>query len=124
MIQMRPTVRYILLGRDNAIGARIGCGNTAIASLGLLALSLHALDLLTGIRMIEVYGLAAEQNPFARMLFRAVGPLGLALAKFGVVGCGVFVLVLLGLVGRRRLARNSLVLAVLLGLLGFASNLI
>ena len=52
------------------------------------------------------------------------GPLGLTILKLGVVLTGVLVLLLIAHAGRPRLARNALALVALLGLLGFASNLV
>ena len=114
----------MLLGSDASVAARFACGNTAIMGLAVVALTLHAMDLLTGIRMIETYGLSPEQNPLARTLFALTGPAGLAAVKLSVVGSGVGALVWLARRGRPRLARNTLILVGMLGLLGFSSNLI
>jgi hypothetical protein len=89
-----------------------------------LATTFHLLDLLTGIRMMQVYGIELEQNPIARTIFTSGGPIGLAIAKLGVVLGGVCVLVLLARAGRTRLALSALLAVALLGLLGFASNLV
>jgi len=90
----------------------------------VLAVLLHALDLATGIRMMLVYGVQLEQNPLARLIMIDAGPLGLAIAKLGVVGAGVLLFVRAAQVGRPRLARNCLLLAAAIGLLGFTSNLV
>jgi|SRR5437588_332455 len=124
MHRLHPAVRRVLLGPDGTAAGRILCGRNAIIALAAVALSLHALDLLTGIRMIQTYGLAAEQNPLARGLFEFAGPMGLGVAKLTVVGCGVCALAWLAERGRPRLARNALVAVAMLGLLGFSSNLI
>jgi len=89
-----------------------------------VAVALQCLDLLTGIRLMSMYGLDQEQNPIARTIFDMGGPLGLTILKLGVVLTGVLVLLLLARAGRPRLARNALALVALLGLLGFASNLV
>jgi hypothetical protein len=89
-----------------------------------IAVILQALDLLSGIRMMLVNGVDLEQNPIARTIFMVGGPIGLTAAKFGVVGCAVVVLIMLARAGRPRLARNALIVAALLGILGFASNLV
>jgi hypothetical protein len=117
-------IRWILLGADESFGARFGCGRNSIAALAFIGLVFHAIDLLTGIRMMQEYGLNTEQNPLARTLFSITGPVGLAMVKFGVVGGGILLLVWLARRGRPRLARNALILVAVLGLLGFSSNLI
>jgi hypothetical protein len=95
-----------------------------VLCLASLALILQALDLLSGIRMMLAYGVDLEQNPVARTIFQVGGPIGLTLVKLGVVTTGVVVLVILARVGRTRVARNALIAVSLLGLLGFASNLV
>jgi hypothetical protein len=89
-----------------------------------VALLLHVLDLATGLRMMLVYGIALEQNPFARAVMASAGPLGLVELKLGVVVAGLLLFVRTAQVGRPRLARNCLLLAMAIGLLGFASNLV
>jgi hypothetical protein len=86
-------------------------------------MTLHALDLLTGIRLMLVLGIEQEQNPLARALFQFGGPLGLGAIKLGVVLAGVLLLVSIARAGRVRLARNALLVVALLGLLGVSSNL-
>lgn len=92
--------------------------------LGLITLLLHELDVLTGIRMIEAYGLSFELNPVARSIYSAGGSLALFAAKFGVVSAAVVLLLYLARAGRPRLARNCLFFASILGLLGLVSNLV
>ena len=89
-----------------------------------VAIVLQTMDLLTGIRLMLVYGIDQEQNPIARTIFDTGGPVGLVIIKLGVVLSGVLMLLLVGRAGRPRLARNALAVAALLGLLGFASNLV
>jgi threonine/homoserine efflux transporter RhtA len=105
-------------------GTRLACGPRGIILLATGALLLQILDLLTGIRLMLVFGIDQEQNPIARALFQTGGPLGLASVKLGVVLAAALVLVLLARAGRARLARNTLVVVALLGLLGFTSNLV
>jgi hypothetical protein len=124
MSTLRIRTRWLLLGADDSWGATLGTGPLAITALAALALVAHALDLASGIRMMLVYGIALEQNPLARLLMSDVGPLGLAAAKLGVVGLGVLLFVRTAQVGRPRLARNCLLLAAGIGLLGFSSNLV
>jgi hypothetical protein len=89
-----------------------------------LALLLHVLDLATGLRMMLVYGIALEQNPLARAVMTSAGPLGLVELKLGVVIAGILLFVRTAQAGRPRLARNCLLIAAGVGLLGFASNLV
>lgn len=95
-----------------------------ILLIAAVAVAMQSLDLVTGIRLMLTYGIDQEQNPIARTIFEAGGPVGLTILKLGVVLSGVLVLVLLARAGRARLAGNTLVLIALLGLLGFASNLV
>ena len=92
--------------------------------IAAVAVVLQSMDLLTGIRLMVFYGLDQEQNPIARSIFQTGGPMGLMIVKLSVVLTGVVVLLLLARAGRRRLARTALVLVAMLGLLGFASNLV
>ena len=114
----------MLLGPDNAWAARFATGPTARIVLVSVALLLHIMDLISGVRMMQVYGIEQELNPLARALFSSTGPLGLALVKLVIVVAGVLVIAWLGRQGRVRLARNALVCCALVGLLGFTSNLI
>jgi small-conductance mechanosensitive channel len=116
--------RWVLLGRDDSWGATLATDRIGIASLAVLAVALHALDLATGLRMMLVHGVHLEQNPIARYIMMTSGPLGLVEVKLGVVLLGVLLFVRTAQVGRPRLARNCLLLAAGLGLLGFASNLV
>jgi hypothetical protein len=124
MSRLRVRTRRLLLGPDDSWGATLATGPIAITCLAMLALVMHALDLATGIRMMLVYGIPLEQNPLARWLMTDVGPLGLAVAKLGVVGLGVLLFVRTAQLGRPRLARNCLLLAAAIGLLGFSSNMV
>jgi hypothetical protein len=124
MIRVRTWTRWVLLGDDASWGATLATGRVAIMVLAVLALLLHALDLATGIRMMLVYGVQLEQNPLARAIMTDAGPLGLAGAKFLVVGAGVLLFVRTAQLGRPRLARNCLLIAAGIGLLGFTSNLV
>ena len=117
-------MRWLLLGSDNSWGARVGTGPVTLYALAALTLLLHGLDLATGLRMMVVYGVGLEQNPIARGIMQAAGPLGLIEAKFLIVGLGVVLFLRAAKVGRARLARNCLLLAAALGALGFSSNLV
>jgi hypothetical protein len=89
-----------------------------------MAIVLQTMDLLTGIRLMLVFGIDQEQNPIARTIFDTAGPIGLTIVKLGIVLSGVLMLLMLARAGRPRLARNALALVALLGLLGFTSNLV
>lgn len=121
---MKVTVRQLLLGREDGWGATLATGRRAIYTLAVLAVLLHALDLATGLRMMLVYGIPLEQNPLARFIMHNIGPLGLVELKLGVVFAGVILFVRTAHLGRPRLARNCLLLAAVLGMLGFVSNLV
>jgi len=114
----------VLLGADDSWGATMATGRHGIYLLASFAMFMHVLDLATGLRMMQVYGLDLEQNPLARYLMQNAGPIGLIEMKLGVVLAGVLLLVRTAEVGRPRLARNCLMLAVGFGILGFTSNLV
>ncbi|MDQ3811646.1 MAG: DUF5658 family protein [Chloroflexota bacterium] len=116
--------RRLLLGREDGWGARLATGRLAIHALAVVAIVAHVLDLVTGLDMMLVYGLHLEQNPLARHVMASLGPQGLIPLKLGVVVAGVLVLVRAAHRGRPRLARNCLVLAAAIGLLGMSSNLV
>jgi hypothetical protein len=92
--------------------------------LAAIAVALHTLDLASGIRLMLVFGIDQEQNPISRTIFQMGGPVALSIAKYGVVLSGVTVLLLIASAGRPKLARASLILVALVGLIGFASNLV
>ena len=116
--------RWLLLGPEGAWGARVATGRTAIYILAILAVVCHTLDLATGLRMMLVYGISLEQNPLARLIMLNAGPTGLIVFKLGIVLSGVALFVRTAHLGRARLARNCLLMAVTLGMLGAASNLV
>ena len=123
-IDTRALAHTLVYGPKSGWGARFGCDARTITALAIVSVVLHGLDLATGIRMMLVLGIQAEQNPLARVLFQAGGPVGLAVAKLGIVLTGVLLLVWLARVGRARLSRNALLAVGLLGLLGFSSNFV
>ena len=124
LTRVRGWTRWVLLGADNSWGARLATGPLGIYLLASLALLMHVLDLATGLRMMQLYGVELEQNPLARFMMQNTGPIGLIELKLGVVLCAVLLLVLMAEIGRPRLARNCLLLAVGLGILGWTSNLV
>jgi len=116
--------RWVLLGDDNSWGATLATGQLGIYTLAAFALLMHAVDLATGLRMMLVYGVGLEQNPLARFMMTTVGPLGLVELKLGVVAAGLFLFVRTAKAGRPRLARNCLLIAAGIGMLGWTSNLV
>lgn len=121
---MRGWTRWVLLGADDSWGATLATGPLGIALLASLAVAMHVLDLATGLRMMLLYGLELEQNPLARFIMQTAGPIGLIELKLGVVLAGVLMFVCMAQVGRPRLARNCLLLAAGIGVLGWTSNLV
>ena len=93
--------------------------------LGLLAavaLLLQVLDLVTSRRLIMEYGIAAELNPLLAAAFTAGGPGHVVVLKLSGAVMSVGTLLGLGAAGRPRLARNSLLLAIPIGAVGWLSN--
>jgi uncharacterized membrane protein len=74
--------------------------------------------------MMLVYGIHMEQNPIARALMQSGGPLRLAEVKLAIVMTCLLLFMRTARAGRPRLARNCLLLAAGIGLLGFASNMV
>jgi hypothetical protein len=124
MTRVHTWTRRLLLGRDDGWGATFGTGPLGILTLAAFALAMHVLDLATGLRMMLVYGIHLEQNPLARFIMHNAGPLGLVEVKLGVVLAGILLFVRTAQVGRPRLARNCLLIAAGIGLLGLTSNLV
>jgi len=122
--RVRGWTRWVLLGADDGWGATLATGPLGISLLAGFALAMHVLDLLTGLQMMHVYGLAIEQNPLARFIMQHAGPIGLIETKLGVVVAALVLFVFTAQVGRRRLARNCLLLAAGMGILGWSSNLV
>src|SRR3981081_4334339 len=116
--------RWVLLGPDDSWGARLATGPQAIYLLAAFVLFLHVLDLATGLRMMLVYGVHLEQNPLARFIMHNAGPIGLVEVKLGVGLAGILLFVRTAQVGRPRLARNCLLIAAGIGMLGLTSNLV
>jgi hypothetical protein len=114
----------VLLGHDDSWGATLGTSPAAIYALAGFALVLHLCDLVSGIHMMQRYGIELEQNPLARAVMHTAGPIGLAEFKLAVVVSGLWLLVRVARAGRARLGRNCLVVAVVIGLLGWTSNLV
>jgi hypothetical protein len=124
MTTVQALMRRVLLGPEDSWGATLATGRSGIVWLAIFALLMHVLDLATGLRMMLVYGITMEQNPLARYLMITRGPIGLIEVKLAVVLAGLFLFVRTARLGRPRLARNCLVLAAAIGMLGFTSNLV
>ena len=124
LTRVRGWTRWVLLGADDSWGATLATGPLGIYLLAGFALVMHVLDLVTGLRMMQVYGLDLEQNPLARFIMQTAGPIGLIEVKLGVVAGAVALFICTAQVGRPRLARNCLLLAAALGILGWSSNLV
>jgi hypothetical protein len=124
MAKVQGWTRWVLLGDDNSWGATLATGPVGISTLAAFALLMHVADLVTGLRMMLVYGVGLEQNPLARLMMTTVGPLGLVELKLGVVMAGLFLFVRTAQAGRPRLARNCLLIAAGIGMLGWTSNLV
>ena len=124
MAKARVWTLRLLLGPEDAWGARLATGPLGIYTLALIALLTHVMDLASGLRMMLVHGIALEQNPLARYIMHTAGPMALIEVKLTVVLGAVLVLVRTARLGRPRLARNCLLVAAAIGVLGFASNLV
>jgi len=124
MTRVHVWTRWLLLGNDDSWGAKFATGPLGILVLAAFALAMHVLDLATGLRMMLVYGIHLEQNPLARFIMHNAGPLGLVEVKLGVVLAGILLFVRTAQVGRPRLARNCLLIAAGIGMLGLTSNLV
>ena len=122
--KLQRWTRWLLLGAEDGWGATLATGPLAITTLAVMTVLAHALDLATGVRMMLVHGIGMEQNPLARVIMSQAGPVGLAEVKLAVVAGGIVLFMRTARAGRARLARNCLVLAMLIGLLGAASNLV
>src|SRR5207244_12491534 len=88
-IDTRALAHTLVYGPKSGWGARFGCDARTITALAIVSVVLHGLDLATGIRMMLVLGIQAEQNPLARVLFQAVGPVGLAVREVGIGRTGL-----------------------------------
>jgi hypothetical protein len=124
LTRMQERTRWLLLGDDASWGATFATGRLFIYALAGFALLMHVLDLATGLRMMQLYGLHLELNPLARFVMRTGGPMGLIELKLGVVLAGILLFVYTAHVGRPRLARNCLLVAAGIGILGWTSNLV
>ena len=124
MARVRGWTRWVLLGAEDSWGATLATGPLGIFLLAGFALAMHVLDLTTGLRMMQVFGIETEQNPLARFIMHTAGPIGLIELKLGVVASAVLLFVFTAQVGRPRLARNCLLLVAGMGILGWSSNLV
>src|SRR3979409_1545043 len=124
MTRVHTWTRRLLLGRGGSWGGPVGTGPRGMVTLAAFALAMHVLDLATGLRMMLLYGIHLEQNPLARFIMHNAGPLGLAEVKLGGGLAGILLFIRTAQVGRPRLARNCLLIAAGIGMLGLTSNLV
>jgi Domain of unknown function (DUF5658) len=96
---------------------------THVIILAALAAATQVMDFLTAMRMLLRHGPSFEMNPLVRAAYVWLGPFGVAWLKL-VPLLTIVLLVLVGQQGRPRAARNSLVLAVLVGSIAALSNLV
>ena len=73
MTRVQSWTRWVLLGADDSWGATLATGPLGIYALAAFALLMHVLDLATGLRMMQVYGIELEQNPLARFIMTPSG---------------------------------------------------
>jgi hypothetical protein len=78
--------------------------------------------LFSSLNMVLQHGINAELNPLLRVILISTGPVGVAVVKLGVAAFVVAVLQHLAQAGRAQLARNSLLLAINVGVIGALSN--
>ena len=72
--RVRGWTRWVLLGAEDSWGATLATGPLGIYTLASFALLMHVLDLATGLRMMQLYGIELEQNPLARFMMQNAGP--------------------------------------------------
>jgi hypothetical protein len=101
---------------------RAATSGPALVLLGVVALALQGLDLLSAVRMVAQGGVDAELNPLLRGVWWSLGPVAVGEVKIGLATVALGVLLLLGAAGRGRLARNCLVLASNIAAVGVLSN--
>ena len=56
MTRVRGWTRWVLLGADDSWGATLATGPLGIYTLAGFAVLMHVLDLVTGLRMMQLYG--------------------------------------------------------------------
>ncbi len=97
---------------------------TFVLLLAGLTVLLHALDLVTFLRLTAEHGTSLEANPIIRAAFIHGGSPGVAVVKLGIVVVASALFVLAARSGRLRFGRNCLALAATMGLVGFLSNVV
>ncbi|MBV9356292.1 MAG: hypothetical protein JO023_12285 [Chloroflexi bacterium] len=102
--------------------AGIGTNPVVITLLAVLVLVAQLLDLVSGLRMVLDDGINAELNPLFRLILVSTGPAGAAVVKLSVAVLVVTLLLRLARAGRAQLARNCLLVAIDIGLVGLLSN--
>jgi hypothetical protein len=102
--------------------AGIATSPVAMTLLATIVLVAQALDLVSGLHMVLRYGMGAELNPLLRVMLISAGPAGAAVVKLGAAVLAVALLLGLARTGRTLLARNCLLIAVVIGFVGALSN--
>jgi len=92
-------------------------------ALAGLAWLLELLDGATAVIMMQNRGNTAELNPVVRGVFQGFGPLAVVLLKFGLATIVLTSFLYLARKRRRVLARNCLLVALILAAMGVVSNL-
>jgi len=91
--------------------------------IAIVAWLLEILDGATAVIMMQSRGEDSELNPFVRGVFLGHGPLAVVLLKFGLATIVLAAFLLLARSRRHVLARNCLVMALVLAAVGVLSNL-
>jgi Domain of unknown function (DUF5658) len=91
--------------------------------IAALAWLLVILDGATAVLMMQNRGAGAELNPLVRAVFLGLGPLAVILLKFALATIILTSFLYLARSRRHVLARNCLLMAVVLGGVGVLSNL-
>jgi hypothetical protein len=92
-----------------------------LLTVAALAWVLEILDGATAVVMMQNQG--TELNPVIRGVFHGLGPLAVVLLKFGLATVVLASFLYLARARRRVLARNCLLLTVVLAAIGVASNI-
>lgn len=101
---------------------RLPTSPAALCLLFLIALVLQSLDLISALNVIKMGGIGMELNPLIRAVWLGLGPFGVEALKLGLASAALGLLLVVGLQGRTRLARNCLVLASNIAAVGVLSN--
>lgn len=109
-------------GHRLSLRGEMAIERVVLTLLVLFVLLTQLLDLLTALHMVLSYGVDAELNPLLRTALIQSGLAGATAFKLGGATVAVVMWLALARAGRGRLARNCLLLAVAIGLVGVLSN--